>query len=250
MLTVCSRTHQGNRPINEDATLWEPAIPLLAVADGMGGHNAGEIASSLALESVAGFLNKSATSDFTWPFGVQPTLSFAANRLITAIKIANRCVFKKSEERAAYTGMGTTVVAAILDGARLAYSGVGDSRLYLFDGTALKQMTTDDSWVAMLMKETKLDGAALEKHPMRHVLTSVVGARPDVDVVVDEADLQDGQIVVLTTDGLHNSVSDADIAAVLQAESNLEAAADRLIQMGLTGGATDNLSVALGRYSR
>ena len=100
MLTVCCRTHQGNvRPINEDATLWEPAIPLIAVADGMGGHNAGEIASTLALESVAGFLNKSATSDFTWPFGVQPMLSFSANRLITAIKIANRCVFKKSEER-------------------------------------------------------------------------------------------------------------------------------------------------------
>src|SRR5881392_4082380 len=114
MLTACSRTHAGPvRSINEDAVVWNPDIPFLGVADGMGGHNAGEVASEMALKTIGVFLNKSLSSDFTWPFGVNPKLSFAANRLSTAIRIANRSVFKASEEQPAYTGMGTTVVAAI-----------------------------------------------------------------------------------------------------------------------------------------
>ena len=121
MLTVCTRTHPGTvRAINEDAFLWEPDISAIAVADGMGGHNAGEVASQLALDTIRAFLKKSATNDdFTWPFGFSPTLSFAANRLMTAIKVANRRVFRASEERTEYTGMGTTVVAAIVPGAAL-----------------------------------------------------------------------------------------------------------------------------------
>ena len=194
MLTVCTRTHPGNvRTINEDSSMWEPDISTLAVADGMGGHNAGEVASQLALDTMRSFLKKSASGDdFTWPFGFSPTLSFAANRLMTAIKVANRRVFRASEERAEYTGMGTTVVALVVEGARIAFAGVGDSRIYSFDGAALTQITKDDSWVVMLMKESGLDASAFEKHPMRHVLTSVVGARPELDVTVEEMDLVDG----------------------------------------------------------
>src|SRR3954451_13812887 len=130
MLTVRSRTHPGTvRTINEDSAMWAPELGVIAVADGMGGHNAGEVASQLALDEIRSFLAKSAAGDdVTWPFGFSPTLSLAANRLVTAIKVANLRVFRASEERSEYTGMGTTVVAAVLDGSRLAYSGVGDSR--------------------------------------------------------------------------------------------------------------------------
>src|SRR6476620_4276948 len=216
MLTVCTRTHPGNvRTINEDSSLWEPDIATIAVADGMGGHNAGEVASQMALDTMKAFLTKSASSeDFTWPFGFSPNLSFAANRLMTAIKVANRRVFRASEERSEYTGMGTTVVAAILNGAQLAYSGVGDSRIYSFDGTQLRQMTRDDSWVEMLMKESGLAASAFERHPMRHVLTSVVGARPELEVTVEELDLADGQTIMFCTDGLHGALKTADVEAV------------------------------------
>src|SRR5262249_60339840 len=120
-------------------------------------------------------------------------------RWLTGAKSATRRVCRESEERTEYTGMGTTVVAAVLEGARLAYSGVGDSRIYSFDGRELRQITKDDSWVEMLKKESGLDASAFERHPMRHVLTSVVGARPELDVTVNELDLVDGQTIMLCT---------------------------------------------------
>jgi serine/threonine protein phosphatase PrpC len=250
MLTVCTRTHPGTvRTINEDSSLWEPELGVIAVADGMGGHNAGEVASQLALDSVRAFLQKSASGDeFTWPFGVVPKLSFAANRLMTAIKVANHRVFRASEESTEYTGMGTTVVAVLLDGAHLAYSGVGDSRIYSFDGTHLRQITRDDSWIEMLMKESGLDASAFERHPMRHVLTSVVGARPELEVTVEELDLTDGQTIMLCTDGLHGALKTADVEAVLKRESDLDRAAAELVETAVERDGKDNVTVTLARY--
>jgi PPM family protein phosphatase len=251
MLTVCIRTHPGNvRTINEDSALWEPDISTIAVADGMGGHNAGEVASQMALDTIKAFLKKSAaTDDFTWPFGFSPALSYAANRLMTAIKVANRRVFRASEERTEYTGMGTTVVAAIVEGNRLTFAGVGDSRIYSFAANALTQITKDDSWVVMLMKESGLDASAFEKHPMRHVLTSVVGARPELDLAVEELDLVDGHTLLFCSDGLLGGMSDDDIANVLRTEPDLERAAQKLVALGVERDGKDNVTVTLARYS-
>ena len=251
MLTVTSRTNPGTvRPINEDSAMWEPDIAMIAVADGMGGHNAGEVASQLALDTIRAFLKKRATADdFTWPFGVNPGLSFAANRLMTSIKIANRRVYRESEERTEYAGMGTTIVAAIAEGTNLAFCGVGDSRIYSFDGAELRQLTKDDSFVVMLMKESGLDSAAFENHPMRHVLTSVVGARPELDVVVEEIDLVEGQTIMLCTDGLHGALSDEEIAAVLRSEPNLERAAESLVASAVQRDGKDNVTIALARHT-
>ncbi len=248
MLTVASRSNPGTvRPTNEDLAIWEPDISMLAVADGMGGHNAGEVASKLALETTCTFLKKTIGEDFTWPFGLNPALSLTANRLMTSIKVANDCVYRESEARSEWAGMGTTIVAAILDGARLAFSGVGDSRIYSFDGADLRQLTKDDSMMVVLMQESGLDAAAFERHPLRHVLTSVVGTKPDLDVVVDEIDLVPGQTILLCTDGLHGALSDADIAAVLRAETDLERAADVLIENAIRRDGKDNATVALAR---
>lgn len=250
MLTVSTRTHPGTvRQINEDSMLWDPEVALVAVADGMGGHNAGEVASQLALDAIRAFLKKSLTGDFTWPFGVKPTLSFAANRLMTGIKIANRRVFKESERSADYTGMGTTVAAAIVDGPRLALCGVGDSRIYSFDGSVLRQLTIDDTWVILLSQDTGLPPATFANHPMRRVLTSVVGAKPDLEVTVHDVEIVDGATLMMCTDGLHGALDDDDIAAVLRAEPDLERAAEGLVKRAVDRDGSDNVTVALARYT-
>jgi serine/threonine protein phosphatase PrpC len=252
MLTVCSRTHPGSvRTINEDTVLWDPELGLLTVADGMGGHNAGEVASHLAVEAVRSFLKTSAeTDDFTWPFGVDPTLSFAANRLMTALKIANRRVFRASEEDVNYNGMGTTVVAALAEGSHVSFTSVGDSRIYTLQGPELRQLTRDDSWVVMLQKESGLDASAFDKHPMRHVLTAVVGARPELDVKVEELALVDGQMIMFCSDGLHGALPDSVILSILESEPDLERAADKLVETAVKRDGSDNVTILLARYSQ
>lgn len=250
MLTVSLRTHPGTvRTINEDTVLWDPGLSLLAVADGMGGHNAGEVASRLAIETIRTFLEKSAGShDCTWPFGVDVTVSLEMNRLRTAVRLANRRIFRESEERVEYTGMGTTVVAALVEGPRVTFVSVGDSRIYLVTARELQQVSRDDSFMGLLSKEAGLDAKALEKHPLRHVLTNVVGARPDLELSGDEFELQDGQAIMLCSDGLYGSVPEPQLhAAASMAE--LDRAADAMIRAAIEGRSDDNVSVLLARYT-
>jgi serine/threonine protein phosphatase PrpC len=251
MLTVSSRTHPGSvRKINEDAWLWDPEIGLLVVADGMGGHNAGEVASHLAVDTLHGFLKTSASgNDFTWPYGIRPNWSLDANRLLTALKIANDRVYRASETNTHYTGMGTTVVAALAAGPSVTFASIGDSRMYLMRESELRQLTDDDSWVVMLQKESGLDPRAFDKHPMRHVLTSVVGARPDVDAEVHELELGDGQMLMLCTDGLHGGLPDPMIRSILREESDLQRAADKLVDTAVSRDGSDNVTILLARYS-
>jgi PPM family protein phosphatase len=241
-------THPGNvRASNEDAMVWDEAIGFAAVADGMGGHQAGEVAARLALEALHHFLRKSAdTTDFTWPFGINPAWSLTANRLMTGIKIANRRVYKQSEDGTDYLGMGTTVVAVLVEDSRVTFASIGDSRLYLLSGGTLRQLTEDDSWMVMLAKEPGITPEALRAHPMRHVLTNVVGAKPDVTFEVVEHPLA-GDTLLLTSDGLHNAVSPELIAAVLTRQSDLRAAADELLTEALACDGNDNLTVVLVR---
>jgi PPM family protein phosphatase len=251
MLTVCWRTHPGAvRTINEDAVLWDDELGLLVVADGMGGHNAGEVASQLAVDALRGFLKMSVTSDdCTWPFGLDPSLSLAANRLVTAVKVANRRVYRASEETADYTGMGTTVVAALAEGSRVTFTGVGDSRIYTLLGSELRQLTSDDSWIVMLQRESGLEASAYATHPMRHVLTNVVGARPELDLNVEELALVDGQIVMFCSDGLHGALPDPVMLSMLQGEPDLERAATRLVDAAVTRDGSDNVTILLARYT-
>jgi len=251
MLSVSLSTHPGTvRTINEDAATWDRVLSCVAVADGMGGHNAGEVASKLALEAIALFLHKSATSDdFTWPFGLNPTASFSANRLTTAVKLANRRVFRTSEERDEYTGMGTTLVVALADDSHVTFANVGDSRLYTMRQGELRQLSRDDSWVGLLSQESGLDPRSFKGHPMRNVLTNVVGGRQEVDVSIGEFEMVDGQLILLCTDGLHGGLPDDQMATILRAETDLQRAADVLVQTAVTQDGRDNATVILARYS-
>jgi len=243
-------THPGRiREINEDAFLSEPDLGLFLVADGMGGHSAGELASRLAIDAISAFVARTKdTDDVTWPYGIESQLSYHGNRLATAIRLANRRVYKTSESHDDYTGMGTTVVAALVAGGRLVYAGVGDSRLYSFlDGT-LTQLTRDDSWVATVRAvSSDVDEAALARHPMRHVLTNVLGAREQVDLEVEERPLAPHEILLLSSDGLHGALGDEDIGAVLAGTDDLEDAAARLVQMALERDGSDNITAVLVR---
>jgi protein phosphatase len=251
MLTVVSRTHPGAvRAINEDSFLWDADLGLLVVADGMGGHNAGEVASKLAVDTVRAVLQKhSEDDDATWPGGINPSLSFNANRLLSAVKLANRRVFRAAEDEPDYNGMGTTIVAALVEGSRLTFANVGDSRLYAFSGSALTQLTTDDSWVGVLQRESGLDASAFATHPMRHVLTSVIGARADVDVPVKEVDLASGVTLLFCSDGLYGGLTNQMIRSILDEESELERAAQRLVDQAVARDGGDNVTVLLARYS-
>jgi len=248
MLKVHGLSHPGKRQTNEDAMAWDVAIGFVAVADGMGGHQAGEVASRLALDAILSFMRKSAASnDFTWPYGVDPGCSLTANRLVTALKIGNRRVYKRSEEVPDYLGMGTTVVAAVADGPVVTFANVGDSRLYEFANGQLRQVTRDDSWSVMLAEESGVAPEALRSHPMRNVLTNVVGARPELDVTAGEVKMTD-QTLVLCSDGLHTVVPSDVMTAILVQEPHLEQAADALVRAAVDRDASDNITVVLARW--
>jgi PPM family protein phosphatase len=249
MLTVETRTNPGPRTTNEDSVLWDPDLALMVIADGMGGHNAGEVASRVAIDAAQEFLRRTVKEpDATFAYGVNSALSLTENRLLNAVKVANRQIFSAGQEHAEYNGMGTTVVMALVEGRHLTFASVGDSRLYSLHDSTLRQLTRDDSWVTMLSEETGVDAATLKKHPMHHVLTNVVGARHELDVTVHELDLEDGQTLMMCTDGLHGVLADDAIQRTLQEEPDLGKAAERLIQAALDLHGRDNVTVLLARY--
>ena len=248
MVLAAGATHPGHvRKINEDCWLADTHLGLFVLADGMGGHNAGEVASQLAVEAIRGFLQRTMDSeDFTWPYGIDPTLSFDANRLSTAVKLANRRVFKLGESRDDYTGMGTTVVVVFIDEGRAIYTSVGDSRIYACSNGRLEQLTTDDSWIAeVLAREPNMQHEALANHPLRHVLTNVVGARETLDLKVSERPVRENEVLLLCSDGLHEAVGIDIIERILAADSPVEKITEQLVNAVLAGPAEDNLTAVV-----
>jgi PPM family protein phosphatase len=237
------------RRTNEDAMFMDEALGLLIVADGMGGHAAGEVASRLAVEAVAGFIRRTSEDDeHSWPYGIDSNLSLNANRIRTAVHLANRRVFREAESHDDYTGMGTTIVAALVFDGTVSIAHVGDSRMYHSSNDHLLQLTRDDSWAATVLGHRPLDLAAAEPHPMRHVLTNVLGARDHTEIHVQDRAVGSGELLLLCTDGLHGSMDDRSIQEVLTRHKSMEATAEALVRAALDRGSRDNVTALVATY--
>lgn len=227
-------TDAGPRATNEDACLVDRATGLFVVADGMGGHNAGEVASALAVTTIA-----EAVGARTQP----------ADRLIeAAVRKANARILEVASKRPDCAGMGTTVTAMLVNGADATLVNVGDSRAYLLRDGRLEQLTRDDSWVRQLQDDgVVLSEADIQRHPMRHVLTEVVGVRPDLLPRAAAVALHDGDLVLLASDGLHGALPDTELRSLLSAKGSCEELARGLVVRAVRSGATDNVTAVVVR---
>jgi len=235
------------RRMNEDCFISAEDLRLFVVADGMGGHVAGEVAARVAVESIENFIRRShETTDFSWPYGIDPTLSYEANRLKTAVCLANRRINRLAEAHDDYLGMGTTVVCALFSHGQLIVAHVGDSRLYLCDGNELVQLTEDDSWAATVLGSKEANNGS---HATRHVLTNVLGARLDTQVHLLEREVLGEQTLLLCSDGLHGSVPHETLQAVMVSHQELPALAQTLISTALEQGSRDNITALVVRCS-
>jgi serine/threonine protein phosphatase PrpC len=234
------------RTTNEDLFAIDEPLQLCVVADGMGGHNAGEVASREAVNAVVEVVR---AGDGDWPFGFDPSLSATGNLLRTAVYQANARILEMAITSSEYAGMGTTVVVSMISGNRLSVAHAGDSRLYLFAQGALRQLTRDDSWVAsMLAHDPLADPALLQHHPLRNALTNVVGARSRTDVHVLEETLSGGELLLLTTDGIHGVLDDARLGELLRSGDTLEGTAASVVATALARGSRDNCTAVVARY--
>jgi protein phosphatase len=212
---------------NEDAYVCEP--PLFAVADGMGGAQAGELASGLAAAAL-----RDETSE----------LAGGERRVDDLIQEANRRVYQRQSQDASASGMGTTMTVALVEDGRVAIGHVGDSRAYLIRDRKLEQLTEDHSLVAELVRSGKLSPEEAEGHPQRSVITRALGTDPDVDVDTFSVDAEPGDLFLLCSDGLTSMVDDeAILREVERNRDDLKAAAKALVRAANKGGGEDNITV-------
>jgi serine/threonine protein phosphatase PrpC len=226
-------THTGRRRINEDSMLLDPSLGLFVVADGMGGHNAGEVASAIAVRTLHDFTRTAAAA--------------SEATLLEAFSLANEEVFHTASTEPDYEGMGTTVVAALVDDDRLLFGSVGDSRIYLWRRGTLTQLTRDDSWVSRVLPAEVMSAEEAQRHPMRHVLTKVVGLREEVDPTIGACEFLGGDVLVMCSDGLHGAMTHEQIAHAVASGLSVTAIAEHLVEQALAGGATDNVTVVVLR---
>ena len=213
------------RERNEDAYLVDP--PLYVVADGMGGHRGGAVASQLAVDTV------------------EELFRAGTGTLTDQVRRANQAVFERSAEDRRVTGMGTTFTAALVEGGAVRLVHVGDSRAYLLRGGALRQLTDDHTLVNRMVKAGEITPDEAELHPHRNVLTRVLGTEPEVEVDEDSIGLLDGDRLLLCSDGLTNMVTEDQIQAILETAARPQEAADRLVRAANRAGGVDNITAVL-----
>ncbi|MGE3176136.1 MAG: PP2C family serine/threonine-protein phosphatase [Vicinamibacterales bacterium] len=235
---------RGRRPTNDDCFYVDQAAGLLIVADGMGGHAAGEIAARLATDVVVDRMSRPASVFGYWTYGFDRSRSLAANRLRTAVYAAHMHLVEASCAATGLSGMGTTIVAALRTGDRLTAAWAGDSRLYVLSDDGLACHTRDDSWLAVMRDEGLGDDPG-EFHPLRHAVTNAVGALGGVDVHVTEVSLRPGDVVALTTDGVHGALPPRQMAALLARRSEPAHAAADLVAAALGCGSPDNCTAVV-----
>jgi protein phosphatase len=234
---------------NEDSLFVNPEQNLFVVADGMGGHAAGEVASRVAVESINEFVcMTSGDEEITWPFGLDESMSYDGNRLKTSVRYANNKVLAATKESVEYEGMATTVVGVLVDGATANLTHVGDSRIYLYRSGQLTQLTSDHSWVNEQLQGGMLTAEQARSHPLRNVVTRALGGKPDLDVEMQVHEALPGDLLLLCSDGLTTMVPDPEIARLLSENGGVEGAAKALVDEANRKGGEDNITVILLQF--
>jgi protein phosphatase len=228
--SICKTDTGRQRRDNEDSAMAQ--APVFAVADGMGGARAGEVASQLAIETFEQGLPESGSSE---------------ELLAERVREANRAIYDKAATEPELQGMGTTLTAAYLDDAHLSIAHVGDSRAYLFRDGELQRLTQDHSLVDELVRRGKLTEEQAAEHPQRSIITRALGIEPDVEVDTWSYPVRAGDVLLLCSDGLTSMISDNRMAEVLGAAPSLERAAGELIGEANEAGGRDNITVVLFR---
>ena len=235
ILTAAARTDVGlRRSVNEDCFALASELGLYLVADGMGGHTAGQLASRLATAETMEALQRVAEASAT-----------LTEKLRYCVAAANRQIFDTAKRKPELAGMGTTLVALLTRPGRVGLAHVGDSRAYLVRGGRIRQLTDDHSLVAELVRRQEITPGAARSHPHRHVLTRALGVRSVVEADLAEFTPSSGDVVVLCSDGLTGLVADGEIAHLVADGGDLELAGERLIDLANDRGGDDNITVAL-----
>jgi protein phosphatase len=247
-LSSAVMSHPGlKREANEDAVCARQDLGLYVVADGMGGHAAGEVASKLAAQVIETFINDTREADVntTWPFPYDPAISLDGNRLTAAFRLANRRISAAMQNDETLRGMATTAAAMLSKNGRAVVAHVGDSRVYLWREGALKQVTQDHSWVNEQVRAGVLSETDARTHPWRHVVTRALSGGDDPDIEVTEIDVRAGDRMLLCSDGLSGVVPPDRVAEIIGQKAPLEATCQALIDAANQAGGPDNITVAM-----
>ncbi len=221
---------------------------LFIVADGMGGHAAGEVASKITVDTVGEFIAATRQKEeATWPFKYNHELHFNSNRLSVAIEKANERVMAAVAAQPWLKGMGTTVVAGLLDGKILSLAHVGDSRAYLYRDGQLSRLTDDHSWVHEQVAAGILTEDEAKSHPLKNVVTRALGGGPSVFPDLQELSFQVGDAFLFCSDGLTTMLSDEEIRDGLAADPDPQKVCERLVELANEKGGVDNITVVVAR---
>jgi serine/threonine protein phosphatase PrpC len=242
-------THPGiRRTSNEDAFCSRPDLGLFIVADGMGGHVAGEVASKIAVDAIEAFIGETAGdgSGLTWPHPIDPTLGIDGSRLKSAFHLANRRLADEVAAAVDLRGMATTASTVLLkDDHKAMLAHVGDSRIYLFRDNELERMTDDHSWVEEQMRAGLLSPLEARQHPWRNVVTRALSGGEDPEVDVKAVELHPGDRLLLCSDGLSSVVTDERIEEIMRTVPVPTEACQALVDEANGAGGPDNVTTLI-----
>ena len=235
----CVRKH------NEDNFLLEPDLGLFVVADGLGGHAAGEVASRIVVDKIGEFIGHTAERDQTWPVEYEADLSYDGNRLKAALLLADQGILDDIRANPERESMGSTVVACLVHEDLVTLVHVGDSRAYLLDREGIRQVTRDHSWVAEQVASGVLTPDEARRHPFRNVIPQALGNGGELVVAVQELRVKAEDRILLCSDGLSGMVQDRDIWETVRKAPDMEAASRDLVAKAMECGGEDNITVVL-----
>jgi protein phosphatase len=249
-IEVAGETNVGmKRNHNEDNFSVLEESGLYIVADGMGGHASGEVASKMAVDSLQEFFTATASDpERTWPYKMDRSKGYEENRLITGIKLANLRIYESAQRDARQRGMGTTIVTvfAVESGVYIAH--VGDSRVYRVRDKKIEQLTEDHSLLNDYIKMKRLTAEEIANFPHKNVIVRALGMKDTVKVDSRFEQPQENDIIILCSDGLSGPVSDAEMLDITLSASDLKTGAAKLIERANANGGPDNITCVLVRW--